>query len=191
MKQNKELIDWFNNYFDNCYYVKHDDFPESIFMFYDVNYVRQLKLAKLEGKNYVEKTDITGICIFQQDWKYKLFRCDYILIWSYLKNNYSFSYSDFQSFITVMLEEHSKMNVLTPLMYFSKPSIVLEEHSKMNVLTPFSAFDLSNFLLEEHSKMNVLTPTDRSQLKNKELEEHSKMNVLTPEYNLSIKNYSI
>ena len=33
-----ETIDWLNNYFDNCYYVKHDNFPESIFMFYDVNY---------------------------------------------------------------------------------------------------------------------------------------------------------
>ena len=32
MKYNQELIDWFNNYFYNCYYVKHDDFPESIIL---------------------------------------------------------------------------------------------------------------------------------------------------------------
>ena len=48
---NQELIEWFNNYFYNCYYVKHDDYPESIFMFYDKNYIRKQKLAKIEGKN--------------------------------------------------------------------------------------------------------------------------------------------
>ena len=52
----KELIEWFNNYYDNCYYVKRDNYPNSIFMYYDVNYVRQLKLAKLEGKEPPIKT---------------------------------------------------------------------------------------------------------------------------------------
>ena len=121
MKNNQEIIDWFNNYFYNCYYVTHDNFPESIFMFYDKNYIRQHKLAKLEGKDYVEKSDITGVCLFQQDWKNKWFRCNYDLIWCYFRDNYSTIYSDFKSFITDRLEEHSNEYTITslpfPVMY--------------------------------------------------------------------------
>ena len=183
MKYNKEIIDWFNNYYDNCYYVKHEDYPESIFMFYDINYVRQKKLAKLEGKN-IEKTDITGICVFEQEWKYNWFRCDYNLIWGYLRDNYSFSYGDFQSFITDRLEEHSKMKVLTPEFAFQFASYVLEEHSKMKVLTPFFDTSLKKLTLEEHSKMKVLTPMAKLWAMPVMLEEHSKMKVLTPRFDL-------
>ena len=98
-------------------------------MFYDKNYVRQLKLAKLEGKKYVEKTDITGVCLFEQDWKYKLFRCDYNLIWCYLRDNYSFNHDEFDSFI----EEHTKMSILTPTLRSPNPRAILE-HKKMNIL---------------------------------------------------------
>ena len=43
MKNIQDAIEWFNELFDNCYYVKHIDYSESVFMFYDINYVRQLK----------------------------------------------------------------------------------------------------------------------------------------------------
>ena len=179
MKYNQELIDWFNNYFYNCYYVKHDNFPDSIFMCYDIKYVRQLKLAKLEGKDYVEKTNITGVCVFEQDWKNKWFGCNYTLIYSYLRDIYSFSYDDFQAFIKDRLEEHSKMNVLTPNIRSVQAIEPLEEHSKMNVLTPTCSGLMYPKILEEHSKMNVLTPHLPIYLV-QVLEEHSKMNVLTP-----------
>ena len=45
-----DLIKWFNNIFDNCYYVKHDDYPDSIFMYYDIRYVRKLKLCNIENR---------------------------------------------------------------------------------------------------------------------------------------------
>ena len=180
MIQNKEIIEWFNNYYDNCYDVIHEDFPESIFMFYDINYVRQLKLAKLEGKKYVEKTDITGVCLFEQDWKYKLFRCDYNLIWCYFKNNYSFNFTDFQSFITDRLDERSKMNVLTPPTNPKHLQYELDERSKMNVLTPTENNLRNRCLLDERSKMNVLTPNTLKLTQFMKLDERSKMNVLTP-----------
>ena len=149
----KELIDWFSNYFDNCYYVKHEDYPESIFMFYDINYARQLKLAKLEGIDYVEKTEVTGVCLFEQDWKNNFFRCNFIIIYCYLRDNYSFSYDDFQSFIKDRLEEQSKMNILKPYVGGERISPMLEEQSKKNVLTPYGM----ERMIEEQSKMNVLT----------------------------------
>ena len=45
----EELINWFNNIFNNCYYVKHNDYPNSLFMYYDLRYVRKLKLNKIGG----------------------------------------------------------------------------------------------------------------------------------------------
>ena len=134
MVQNKELIDWFNNYFDNCYYVKHEDFPESIFMFYDKNYVRQLKLAKLEGKEIPIKIDITSVCLFEQDWRHNFFCCNYNLIWNYLLVN-SFTYDDIQSFIRDRLVEHSKMSILIPIDMVENEWKMLEEYDKMSILT--------------------------------------------------------
>lgn len=135
-KKDQELIDWFNNYFDNCYYVKHDDHPKSIFMVYDKNYIRQKKLAKLEGKELI-KTDITGVCLFGQDLEYKWFMCNYNIIWSYLRDNYSYKYNDIRSFIKDRLDEHTKMIVtqLTPIESLRGLSHLLEGYTKMSFLT--------------------------------------------------------
>lgn len=135
-KKDQELIDWFNNYFDNCYYVKHDDHPKSIFMVYDKNYIRQKKLAKLEGKELI-KTDITGVCLFGQDLEYKWFMCNYNIIWSYLRDNYSYKYNDIRSFIKDRLDEHTKMIVtqLTPIENLRGLSHLLEGYTKMSFLT--------------------------------------------------------
>ena len=107
-------INWFNDYFNNCYYVKHEDYPESIFMFYDINYVRQLKLAKLEGKDYVEKTDITGVCLFELDWYYNHFNVNHDIIWLYFRDKFlldNYKYYDFflsfLSFLKNRLNEHT------------------------------------------------------------------------------------
>ena len=190
MKQNKEMIEWFNNYFDNCYYVRHNDYPESIFMFYDINYTRQLKLAKLEGKN-IEKTDITGVCVFEQDWKNKWFGCNYRLIYSYFRDNYSFNFTDFKSFITDRLEEYSKMSVLTPYNHLHAVAVGLEEYSKMSVLTPGYHLWNEERRLEEYSKMSVLTPMEHQVSTGQVLEEYSKMSVLTPNPYISFKGKTL
>ena len=135
---NNEIIDWFNNYFDNCYYVKHEDYPESIFMYYDVNYVRKLKLAQLDDK-IIEKTEVTGICLFEQDWKNKWFGCNYDLIWCYLRDNYSFNHGEFDSFIKDRLKEQPKISVLIPNK-LSNYIYTLVDYSKMSILTRDNLF---------------------------------------------------
>ena len=117
MFENKELIYWFNNYFDNCYNVVHCDFPGSVFMFYDINYVRQKKLAKLDGKEPPIKTDITGECLFQIDLKNSFFRCDYEKIYCYLKNNYNFDFYHYNLFIKDRLKKYPKLTNLLPSNY--------------------------------------------------------------------------
>jgi len=130
-----ELIEWFNNIFNNCYYVTHNDYS-GIFMYYDLRYVRKLKLCKIDGKEISQPKTIIGECLFEQDWKNKYLWCKYSVIWKYLEDNYSTNYKDIQSFIKDRLEEQDKIKILTP-MYLPAPfGPRLEEHDKMKVLTP-------------------------------------------------------
>lgn len=105
MKEKQELIDWFNNYFDNCYCVKHMEYPNSVFMFYDINYIRQLKLAKLEGRELI-KNDVTGVCLFELNYDNKRCYADYETIWIYLRDNFIPKYEEILTFINNRLEEH-------------------------------------------------------------------------------------
>ena len=86
------LIKWFWEKFNSCYLVKHENYQESIFMFYDPQYIRKLKLANISGEKIKPKIDITGICLFEQDWKNMIFRCNYNEVWDYLGTNYSNKY---------------------------------------------------------------------------------------------------
>lgn len=106
------LIIWFNNLFDNCYYVKHNDYPDSIFMFYDLRYTRKLKLSKLENKKCLPPKKISGTCLFEQNWKNKQLWCNYNIIWKYIFDNYSNKFEDIQFFIKERLK-HSNLNTLT------------------------------------------------------------------------------
>ena len=142
MIYNQELNDWFDNYFNNCYYVKHIDYPESIFMFYDINYARQKKLAKLEDIDYVEKIDITGVCLFQLDWKYYRFNMNYYEIWcSYYK--YRVINIDCCSYVKERLNEYSKLydyelKLLLPCQMRFSVRKDLENYSKLNIFNGYN-----------------------------------------------------
>lgn len=133
MKNKEELIVWFNNIFNNCYYATHDDYPDRIFMYYDLRYVRKLKLCNIEKKECMPPKTISGECVFEQDWKTQYLWCKYSVIWKYLEDNYSSNYSDIQSFIKDRLEEQDKMKVLTPGFAQCNNAQRLEEQDKMKV----------------------------------------------------------
>jgi hypothetical protein len=154
----EELINWFNNIFNNCYYVTHDDYPEYIFMYYDLRYIRKLKLSNIEKKECFPPKIISGECLFHQNWENKTIWCKYSVIWKYLEDNYSSNYSDIQSFIKDRLEEQDKMKVLTPFWTLGFSKTKLEEQDKMKVLTPFVYYSNNSIVLEEQDKMKVLTP---------------------------------
>ena len=177
-----ELIKWFWEKFNSCYLVKHDDYPESVFMYYDPQYIRKLKLANISGNktNKTDKTDITGICLFELDWKNEIFCYNYYEIWHYLYLNYSIKYDEIQQFISDRLKEHPKMSVLTPSQFSILAQHALKEHPKMSVLTPLGRkYRLCRlFSLKEHPKMSVLTPKLKLKIKGEMLKEHPKMSVL-------------
>ena len=110
----EELKDWFWDKFNSCYLVKHNDYPNSVFMFYDTNFVRSKKLANILDKEVEYPKEPKGKCLFELDFKNKYLFCDYDNIWTFLELNYSINYQEIKKLIKYWLEEHNKLKVLTP-----------------------------------------------------------------------------
>lgn len=91
-----ELELYLKNYIDNCYIAECIDYPNMIYMFHDKNYVRMMKIAKLEGKEIV-KNNITGDLLFKINTKNKHLIID-VKIWEIL-SQYTKDYADFKMII--------------------------------------------------------------------------------------------
>ena len=116
----EELKIWFLDKFNSCYSVKYDDYPHSVFMIYDINFIRTKKLANILDKDVEYPTVIKGVCLFEQDLKNEYLWCDYYEIWTFFIKNYSSNYQEIRTLIKGWLEEHDKLKVLTPnLMLFN------------------------------------------------------------------------
>ena len=135
-KTKEELYKWFWNKFNSCYLVEHTYNKGNYYMYYDEQFLRQKKMARILDEEIEYPTKPNGTFLFQQDWKNKWLRCDYTEIWSYLEDNYSSNYKENKDLIVWMLEEHDKLSVLTPKKKLVRSSLKLEEHDKLSVLTP-------------------------------------------------------
>ena len=174
----EQLKEWFWDKFNSCYSVKHDNYPDTIFMIYDINFIRAKKLANILDKDVKYPIEVKGDCLFQQNFKIGYLWCDYQEIWSFFKKNYSSNSKEISNLIKGWLEEHDKLKVLTPKLMSRTRLILLEEHDKLKVLTPVVGFG-SHFLeLEEHDKLNVLTP-EIGWFYPDSLEESNKLTILT------------
>ena len=141
--ETKELKEWFWNKFNSCYYVVHEDFPQSLFMFYDEMFIRKMKLCKLcklSGKEVVFPKKPLGICLFEQDYKNKHLYMSYSEISHFLYKNYSSKCVDWveiRKLVDSWLKETEKVNVLTSHSYYSDLANILKETEKVNILTFF------------------------------------------------------
>ena len=177
---NEELKIWFWDKFNSCYSVKHEDYSDIIFMFYDINFIRAKKLATILNNDVEYQTEVKGDYLFRQDFNNEYLWCDYDEIWSVFEKNYSYNYQEIRKLIKDWLEEHDKLKVLTPNVGFIQNLSLLEEHDKLKVLTPNYLPGLKNILLEEHDKLKVLTPRCLSFSSYITLKEHDKLKVLIP-----------
>lgn len=100
----EELSKWFWDKFNSCYPIKHKDYPKSIFMIYDEQFLRQRKLARVLDEEIIYPT-VKGKCLFRQDYKNNVLWCNYDEIWLFFERNYSPNYIDIRSLITNLLEE--------------------------------------------------------------------------------------
>jgi hypothetical protein len=156
----EEIQIWFRNKFNSCYGVLHEDFPESIFMYYDPQFIRQKKLSRIVGEEIEYPIKPTGICLFEQDYKNGYLYTDYGEITSVFYKNYSNNWLEIKELISTMLKEYSKLQVLTPPILFEGNTTMLKEYSKLQVLTPDDDVNYQFFLktaLKEDSKLQVLT----------------------------------
>lgn len=153
----EELKIWFCNKFNSCYPVKHDDYPESVFWYYDESYMRKLKLCKINNQEITLPTKVSGVCLFEQDSKNKRFNCDYEEIWHIFEDKYSTNYFGVQSLIASWLKEIDKLSVLTPIRDTKGRFCKLKDTRKLSVLTPHDIPTLKKINLEYKEKLSVLT----------------------------------
>ena len=111
---NDELSKWFWNKLNSCYPVIHKDYPNSIYYFYDEKFIRKIKLCKINNTIVTLPDKVTGICLFEQDNKYKDLLCDYTEIWSFLGNNYTKNYDDIQTLISNILNDNIYLDKYKP-----------------------------------------------------------------------------
>jgi hypothetical protein len=154
----EQLKQWFWNKFFSCYPVKHDDYPNSIFMIYDKQFLRKIVINSVLGKDVEYPKGIKGECLFEQDYKNNYLWCSYDEIWSFLKNNNASNIVDVQSLIKRWLSNADELNVLTPDGTNLWKNMLLSEADKLNVLTPDWLTCVSRKELSETDKLNVLTP---------------------------------
>lgn len=119
----EELKIWLSNKIDSCYYVKHLDIPDNIFLYYDEQLIRKMKLSKLKNEEY-KQDKINGICLFHIDNNSDnfYFDCD-ISIWTFIKDNYSNDYNDIQELINDIIntKKYEKIRCNNILNAYAEP----------------------------------------------------------------------
>jgi len=150
----EELKNWFWNKFNSCYYVKHKDYPESIFMFYYKNFARQKKLARVLDKDLIYPSKVEGDCLFELDYKNNWFICDYNEIWTVLQENKIGFHDDIQLFIKTLLVEYTKIMELNPIP-LELQVLLLGDHLKLDVLSPTNTYSFNTMKLVEFTKLEI------------------------------------
>ena len=176
----EEIQIWFRNKFNSCYGVVYEDCSESIFMYYDPQFIRQKKLSRILGEEIEYPIRPTGICLFEQDYKNGYLFMNYDEITSFIYENYSNNWLEIKELISIMLKDDSKLQILTPMELFPKPNTQLKDDSKLQLLTPW--FDSICFgqELKDDLKLQILTPSINIVRCKSWLKDDLKLQILTP-----------
>ena len=110
----EKLKIWFWDKFNSCYPVEHKGFQNSIFMYYDPNFIRSKKLANILNKDVEYPTEIKRVCLFRQDFDSESLLCDYNRVWMFFLSNFSRNDQEIRDLIKGWLEEHDKLKILRP-----------------------------------------------------------------------------
>ena len=122
----EELTIWFVDKFNSCYPVTIEDDYTRLFWFYDEQFIRKIKLCKIENIKYPIHNTVKGTCLFDVHISNRYLFCDYKEIWSFFEKNYSKNYNEIQSLISEIFRyELIKLSNCTP--QCSRPSIALDK----------------------------------------------------------------
>ena len=102
----EELSNWLVNKFKSCYLIVHNAYPDSIFWCYDENFVRKIKLCKLNNKDIYLPTKFNCTCLCQLNLQKKYLWCDYIEIWKFFENNYTTDFGKIKLPLTEIINKN-------------------------------------------------------------------------------------
>lgn len=129
-----ELKTWFYEKLFSCYPVKNDEYPNSIFWYYDDKFIRKYKISKVGNKEIKLPKKVNGICLFETDIENKFLYCDYSEIWTFIGYNYNITYDylSIQYIITDFLSDFSTMT----LEYVKYSCLNILNDNLMKIYTP-------------------------------------------------------
>jgi len=97
------------NKFNLCYKVKCADYPDSIFWFYDEQFIRKQKICKLNNQDVLLPKKINGYCLFEQDIKSMNLFCEDGL-WDIIEECCNKKNIDIRTIIKYSLENYKIFN---------------------------------------------------------------------------------
>jgi len=138
--QKDELVKWFYEKLFSCYPVKHIDYPNSTYWVYDEEFIRKIKISKLNNKSIKFPRNIKGNILFEINNNDNYLYCDYSKIWSYISDNYTNTNNDIFNDYTVV--EYVIKEVLNDCLKMSTYNIsskflmLLDKSSKLKTCIP-------------------------------------------------------
>ena len=108
----EQLKIWFWDKFNSCYSVKHDNVPNSIYMYYDINFIRAKKLATILNKDVEYPTEINGVCLFIID--YKKMIINYTEFTSLIENTFTINHFEIKRIIYDLIKQYCEDNNIIP-----------------------------------------------------------------------------
>lgn len=146
----EELRSWFFNRLYNCYPVRHADYPDNIFWFYDEKFIRKSKMYKLSNIDIILPNIISGKCLFEQCTIEKILWCDYSEFWEIFYKNYFSDYNNVQNLILNWLCNSYNSNSF---------SFLNAEHKDfmkdLNLYIPYQYFNVKKNILSDKYKLSL------------------------------------
>ena len=131
----EQLKNWFLNKFYFCYPVKHEDYPDEIYLFYDKLYLRKCVLLNILGKDIVLPKKVNGECLFYIDFKSNKLWCDSDKIWDFLEYNYTTNFTEVQSLISSWLDVYDELKERT-ILENRLSGLWLQDYDKLLLVQP-------------------------------------------------------
>jgi len=141
----EEISEWFLKQFKSCYYVQHNDYKNTFFLYYDEKFIRSYKIKSILNEDLIQKkTQPKGVCLFELDFEENRLYINYDIITMFIIKNYSYNFNT----ITDMILDNLKIikmyenyfydfdiTKLTPFMIDDSVKIKkLREEEKLKIL---------------------------------------------------------
>jgi hypothetical protein len=132
---NEKSGNWFCDKFNSCYPIIHIYAPNRIFWIYDEQYIRKLKLCRINKIKIKNPTEIKGVILFAQYIEDKTLVCNYDIIWKNFEDiEFNYNYDNLTIVINEFIKDDNKIKVyyknFFDVNYQIESKIILNGNSK-------------------------------------------------------------